>query len=220
MARGTWGGTLDPHIFKVNVLFLKGTSQQQWGFKLRDAVTNDNSAQEVADQVLSVIGTTFRNILTPRDSLRGVDVIQMGAEEGGWAPATTTAGTLDIQQADETPDFTAAAVNLKSEIRKRYGQGRFFLPVVYEGDVSNNVINGTGVTHMNLIIDALTSNFTGDPVTHDLILVNAHPLLPARGTVGGAGYRPEIPASWYDVVSLRLNTLVTSLRSRKAGVGS
>jgi hypothetical protein len=220
MARGTWGGTLDPHIFKVNFLFLKGTSKCQWGFKLRDVGIQDNTAQEVADQCLSVLGNPFRTILTPRDSLLGVDVLQLGSEEGGWAPASPGVGTQDITEADETPDFTSCAVNLKAEIRKRYGQGRFFLPIVYEGDVGGNIINNNGVIHVNNVLTPLQSNFTGDPVTHDLILVNAHPLLPMRGTIGGAGFRPEIPASWYDVTSVRINTLVTSLRSRKAGVGS
>jgi hypothetical protein len=83
---------------------------------------------------------------------------------------------------------------MKSEIRKRYGQGRFFLPIVSESDVDGNTINSSGLARVAFVTNDLTDNFTGSTTLHDLILVNAHPLLPARGTIGGSGFRPEIPA--------------------------
>lgn len=220
MPRGTWGGALDPHIFKVNIRFYMGASKCQTGFKLRDVGVNDNSAQDVADQVDTVLTTAFRGILGTNDGVEGIDVTVLGSEEGGWHPVTTQTGTHTFTAGEEEPNYMAACVQLKSEIRKRYGQGRFFLPICSEDSVSGNILSTGGITRVQSIIDPITSNFTGDPVTHDLILVNAHPLLPARGAVGTPGYRPEIPASWYDVVSLRMNNLVTMLRSRKAGVGS
>jgi hypothetical protein len=220
MARGTWGGTLDPHIFRVNVRFFMGASKCQWGFKLRDAVLNDNSAQNVADSVLGVVQEHFRGLLTPNDGLEGVDVLRLGSEEGGWAPQVSQAGTLAAVGTLGMPNFTSCNVNLKSEIRKRYGQGRFFLPMVSESDIDGNTINSAGLARIQFLIDDLQDNYSGWTGTHDLILVNAHPVLPARGVIGGPLYRPEIPAQWYDVVSIRVNSLVTSLRSRKAGVGS
>jgi hypothetical protein len=220
MARGTWGGALDANIFKVNFRFYMGASKCQFGFKLRDAVTNDNSAQEVADQVRSVAADPFRALIPAVDGLEGIDVIRLGSEEGGWSPQALQAGTLGAAGENELPNFTSVAVTLKSEIRKRYGQGRFFLPLCVNSDKAGNNLQAAGVTRIQTFLDVLSDNFTGAPETHDLILVNAHPLLPARGVIGGSGYRPEIPASWYDVVSLRINSLVTSLRSRKAGVGS
>lgn len=220
MARGTWGGATDPNIFAVRILFMMGTSLCQTGFKLRDVGVQDNTAQEVADEVSTQLLAGFRGLLKETDSVRGIDVLKMGTDEGGWTPAPVGTGTYTTSAIASMPDFTAVNVSLKSEIRKRYGQGRMFLPMVNEENVNGNVLAASGVTRIQTFIDLITAHFTGDPVTHDLLLVNAHPLLPARPSTSSVVGRPEIPASWYDVVSLRINQVVTSLRSRKAGVGS
>lgn len=223
MAKGTWGGLTDPNIFRVTIRFHRGGQQCQTSFKLRDVAVQDNDAQEVADNVATNIVGAFRNILLTNDVVDGVDVIKMGTEEGGWHPFGTGAGEgqLDISSAGNgTPAFVCANLAMKSEVRKRYGQGRMFLPLVHDGWIDGNVMNSTGVSNFNGLITALTTNYTGDPVTHDLKLVNAHPAIPEHLSVGQPGHRAAVPASWYDVVSLRLNTTVTMLRSRKFGVGS
>lgn len=220
MARGNWGGALDPNVFKVNLLFTMGASKCQTGFKLRDYGVQDNSAQDVAGTVAGVLVTGFKFMLSARDSWLGVDVIKMGTEEGGWDATGAGAGTNGVAANTELPNFICAAVTLKSEIRKRYGQGRMFLPLVDEVELDGNTVNAAGLSAVNAIITLITDNFTGSGLTHDLLLVNAHPALAARGAPGAPGYRAAIPASWYDVVSLRVNSLATSLRSRKAGVGS
>jgi hypothetical protein len=222
MARGTWGGLTDPNIFKVTFRFLLGTSHCQMGFKLRDVAVQDNDAQEVADQVATVLGTPFRSQLTGTDSLEMIDVVKLGTEEGGVHifAAGSGGGTQSSDPGNKAPSFICANIALKSEIRKRYGQGRMFLPLARDEWYDGNTLIGAGSTVVNAFITPLTSNFTGDPATHDLLLVNAHPALPQRGAVGAPGYRAAIPASWYDVVSLRVNNTVTFLRSRKVGVGS
>lgn len=220
MARGTWGGTLDPNIFKVTFRFKLGSSFCQTGFKLRDVGTNDNSAQDVADEVATQLETPFKSILKPTDSLEGIDVVRLGSEEGGWHPFSPTVGLFSMADTEELPNFMCANISLKSEIRKRYGQGRMFLPLISETQVDGNILNSAGVARMNIVLTPLSDHFTGDPLTHDLILVNAHPALPQREAPGSPRYRPAIPASWYDVVSLRINNVATFLRSRKVGVGS
>lgn len=222
MARGTWGGLTDPNIFKVTFRWRSGTSHCQMGFKLRDVAVQDNTAQEVADEVSTQLNTAFRFLIRPIDALESIDVIKLGTEEGGvhqFTPAEGAGG--DTANAGSwLPEFLCANISLKSEIRKRYGQGRFFLPIAQENYIDTNLLNNAGVTAMNGFVNPLIEHFTGDPATHDLILVNAHPALAQRGTVGVPGYRAAIPASWYDVTAVRVNTLVTSLRSRRVGVGS
>lgn len=220
MARGTWGGLTDPNIFLVRLLFLKGTSKCQTQFKLRDVAVQDQSAQDVADEVNTQLTTAFRFLLTPRDTFQGVDVLKLGTEEGAWQPAGAGAGTKNATTLQELPNFMAANLTLKSEIRKRYGQGRMFLPLVDETCVDVNTINSDGINLFNGFTQLMEQHFMGDPVTHDLLLVNAHPAFAGRGTQGQPGYIAPRVASWYDVVSLRLNLIATMLRSRKAGVGS
>lgn len=220
MARGTWGGALDPNVFRVKILFLLGTQKCQTGFHLRDVATNDNSAADVANEVHTQLQQTFRQLLTPRDSYDGVDVVRLGSDEGAGVTATQRTGLLNTSAANDHPTFVAGVLSLRSEIRKRYGQGRMFLPLTSDAYTDGDSINTDGLAGVQPFITALTDHFTGDPVTHDLLLVNAHGVLPAIPPVGTKPGRPEIPASWYDVNTLRLNSLVTSLRSRKVGVGS
>jgi len=221
MARGTWGGALDPNIFKVTIRFRLGTQKCQTGFKLRDVGIDDNSEQDVADEVYAQLQAEFRGLLHQSDdALESIDAQIMGRDTGYSLPATLTDGTLGFGNDVGEPTFMATVVALKSEIRKRYGQGRMFLPTVSEASVDSDVLSAAGQAIYNTFITKVTDHFTGDEVTHDLLLVNAHPLLPAHTNPNTGRTRPEIPASWYDVLSLRLNTVVTSLRSRKVGVGS
>lgn len=220
MARGTWGGTLDPNIFRCTIRFRLGTSKCQTGFHLRDVAVNDNTEQDVATQMQTVLRTPFRGLLSDADAIESWDAAILGQDTGYSLPETAGTGTTGHNATTEAPDFMAAVVALKSEIRKRYGQGRMFWPIFAENMIDENVLSAVGISVLTTVVTAFTDNFTGDPVTHDLLLVNAHGLIPQHGAPGLPGYHPEIPPSWYDVLSLRLNTVVTSLRSRKAGVGS
>jgi hypothetical protein len=220
MARGSWGGITDPNIFRCTIRFRLGTAKCQTGFHLRDVAFNDNSEQDVAEQMQTVLRSTFRGILSDADAIESWDAAILGQDTGYSLPETTGTGSTGHNATTEAPDFLCAVVALKSEIRKRYGQGRMFWPIFAENMVDENVLSSTGISVLTSLVTAFTDNFTGDPVTHDLLLVNAHDVIPQHGTVGTPGYHPEIPRQWYDVLSLRLNTVVTALRSRKAGVGS
>jgi hypothetical protein len=223
MARGTWGGVLDPSIFRVTYRFTLRGQKCQTSFKLRDVATNDNSAQDVADEVHTQLTPGFRNLLLYTDGIELIDVIKIGTEEGGvhlYSPADGQGQVNDGGGPTGVPSFVTANVSLKSEIRKRYGQGRMFVPVVTQEWIDGQFLNNSGNTAIQAWLTAMSDHFMGDPATHDLILVNAHPALPLRGAPGQPGYRAAIPASWYDVVSLRINTTLTTLRSRKAGVGT
>lgn len=220
MARGTWGGALDPNIFRCTIRFRLGTQKCQTGFHLRDVGIQDNSEQDVAEEMQTQLLTIFRGILTTNDFIESWEAALLGGDTGYSLPEVNGAGTNAYAASTAEPSFLAACVALKSEIRKRYGQGRMFWPIANEPMVDGDVFSTTGVNVLTGVVNVFTDHFTGDPVTHDLLLVNAHGLLPQRGAPGAPGYRPEIPPSWYDVLSLRLNTVVTSLRSRKVGVGS
>lgn len=220
MARGTIGGVGDPNIFIVTLKFLLGLSRCQTSFKLRDKLLNDNTEQEVADEVNAQLAAAFRAMLTAEDKLEGVDAKIMLSDGGAFSNVAVQAGTLAIEGIKKLPTFTTANVAMKSEIRKRYGQGRMFLPVRSEDDVDGDSISQAGLNRINTFIAAMNTHFTEAGGNNDLILVTAHGILPARAAQGNFPGRPQIPASWYDVVSLRLNTLLTPLRSRKAGVGT
>lgn len=222
MARGTWGGVTDPHVWRVNFRFTLASSHAQFGFFLRDRVLNDNTSQDVVDEVLAQLDLPFRSLLSPQDVLESIDAVMLGTEDGATLVRTPAQGQggSTVTSDGKLPNFVAANVSLKSEIRKRYGQGRFYLPVVNEQHVTQNLLNNDGVTAINGFITPLVDHFGVGTLSNDLILCNAHPAKPQRLTPGVPGYRPALPASWYDVVSVRVNTEVTMLRSRKISVGT
>lgn len=219
MARGVWGGEGDPHVFQVMIRFRLGVSQCQTGFKLRDMLVQDNSEQEVADQVGAVIVPVFKGLLDVGDKVEGVDAKLLGSDTGAWFNVAAPAGTRNIGAGYKISSFMAANVAMKSEIRKRYGQGRMFIPLRSQADVGDDSLTQGGLNLANAWITALTDNFMVGPEDGDLRLVTAHGVLPARGQTANYPGRAEVPASWYDVVTLRVNSITTALRSRKAGVG-
>lgn len=220
MARGTWGGVGDLHVWKVNIRFTRSGSKCQSGFHLRDRVFNDNTEQEVADQVATVMEAGFRSFLIAGDAVEGVDVLRLGSDLGAWHPTAVGAGTFGAGGTENVPAFMAVNISLKSEIRKRYGQGRMFWPISSDAWFDGDILSASGTARFQPVIDAMTSNFGVQNVSPDLILCNAHPAFAGVGVVGQPGYQAPRPASWYDVISIRLNNRVTFLRSRKLGVGS
>ena len=77
-----------------------------------------------------------------------------------------------------------------------------------------------GLAAFTAFVDALTATYVGASTGQEWILVNSHPALLAGRPNGTRPSVAAVPASWYDVTSIRLNTQVGSLRSRKQGVGS
>ena len=220
MAKGTIGGIADQNVFKVNVRFKINQQECQTGFKLRDVAVNDNSVQDVIDTVVPWVNDSFRTILSTADAIVGVDCIKLHSEEGAEHLFVNLFGTQAQSNTQKIPGFIAVGIALKTSIRKRYGQGRMFWPIRDENLIDQDFLNAAGVTAIQGVIDALTTLFTGDQLTHDLLLVNSHEVLAPRAAHGSTPARLEIPPTWYDVDVVKLNTTITGLRSRKVGIGA
>jgi hypothetical protein len=213
-------GLTDPNIFKVRIRFQIGQNQCETGFKLRDVATQDNTPATVSATVEPWAHTNFRTLLNSDDTLVAVDVLKMGTDEGHEHLFINEHGTRDDGAGALVPSFLAVNISMKTQLRKRYGQGRMFWPIRAESQVQQDSIAPGAIAGFQGVLDALTGLFTGDPITHDLILVNTHGILPPRAAHGSTPARPEIPASWYDVESFKVNLPLTSLRSRKVGIGA
>jgi len=219
MADGEWGGALQVHPLQIKISWLVGTNVQQTGFYLRAAAANIADAEEAATEVAQWVTDHFRNLLRVEHRVLSIDATDLVRREGFTISPASQMGTAGGDASLTLPGFVAAVVSLKSAKRTRYGQGRMFLPVVNEGMVYGDVIAPTSVPAFQGTIDELVDAFTGNTLT-GYNLINVHGVLPPRPATGSRPARPEIPPSWYDVQSVRLNLPVTSLRSRKAGVGS
>lgn len=220
MARGLIGAVDAPNIFKVTFRFNLFDSQCQTGFKVRDLALNDNTVQNVLDVFDPWFLTNFRPLLNQADRLVALDVVKMGTEEGLEKIYNGIAGSRINGGTSIPPAFLAANISMKTQLRKRYGQGRMFWPLRDDNLFDGDKLNGAGVAAIQSVVDALLALTTGSVLTHDLRLVNTHGTLPPKAATPSRPARPEIPPSWYDVDTVRVNEPVTALRSRKIGIGA
>lgn len=220
MAKGTLYGLTDPNVFKCSIRTRIEGQLVQTGFKLRDLAVQDNTPATVGAAVQAWVDDHYKALFLVTDDIVGIDVIKMGSDEGWIHDYSNTHGTASITTGTWHAPFIAVNIGLKTSARKRYGQGRMFWPMRFESWSDGSVLNSTGITAIQGVIDALLDAFSGSVVDHDLVLVNTHPTLPPKVATSTSPARPEIPASWYDVESVKLNTYITTLRSRKVGIGA
>lgn len=220
MARGQWGGGFDVRPRRCTISFRLGLSECKTGFHLRAATTEFPSEQDVANAVGDFATTNFRTILTTGDELLGVDVVNLMTGEGFSISYNNQPGTNASVGAGLLPSYVMSSVVLKGELRRRYGQGRMYWPVRPEGWVDADALNATGTAALEGVLTSFETRFVRPGASSGLIACNVHGVLPPMAATPSRPARPEIPASWYDVTSTRLNTTVSFLRSRKAGVGS
>lgn len=219
MADGQWGGALQVHPLQIKISWLVGTNVQQTGFYLRAAAVNIADAEEAATEVAQWVTDHFRNLLRVEHRVLSIDATDLVRREGFTISPASQMGTVGGDASLTLPGFMSAIISMKSAKRTRYGQGRMFWPVVNEGMVFGDVIAPGSVAAFQGTLDELADAFTGNTVG-GYNLINIHGVLPPQPATGSRPARPELPPSWYDVQTLRLNLPLTSLRSRKAGVGS
>lgn len=217
---GPWGGVLNQRVFRVKIAFKLGQSNCQTGFHLRDVGVNTLDPDDVVELVRPWADTHFRALLKVTDSLVGVDAMNLVSKEGAAHSFTTTAGSMAVDAVTSGPSFLMVPITLKGERRTRYGQGRMLWPVVNDLHTSGDALSAAGASTFQGVIDELAELFIGPAITTNAHLINLHELLPSTRPHKGDEPLPEVPATWYDVTSIRLNTTLSSLKSRKVNVGS
>lgn len=218
MPRGTWGGIADPKVVRMKIQWQQGTSKCQTGFHLRAGTLELADAENAVSEVVDWVTVNFRTLLMDTDTLMSVDGMLLDDNTGFTHAFANVKGTIPAGT-QILPGFVTAVVNAKGELRRKYGQGRMLWPVRSDGYVDGDTMSAGGQAAYQGVVTALADKFVGDPLLKEYVLVNAHAAKDAHTNVGGT-VRPAIPASWYDVTALQLNTSVSMLESRKAGRGS
>lgn len=218
--RGQWGGGFEVKPWKCTINFRLGVSRCVTGFHLRATALAFPTPAQVAAAVNDFAVTNFRTLLTSADEVLGVDVVNMVTGEGASTNLANQPGTLGVAAAGILPSYVMAPISLKGELRRRYGQGRMYWPIRNEVWVDGDALNATGTAAVEGVLDSFNDRFIDTTVVDRLAAINVHGVLPPLAATPSRPAREEIPASWYDVTSARLNTTLSFLRSRKAGVGT
>jgi hypothetical protein len=212
MAEGEWGGAFAQNLFRAVITFKRLGQNCQTGFQLRDVGINNLSAEDVAEEVAEFATTQFIKCLHTTDQVTGIDVLNLKTDEGFSITPPLTNGAAAGAPA---PSYMQVTLSLKGSKRKRYGSGRMLLPVSLVDSISgNNLLPLHQTAIYEPILNDLSERFIGPAITTSMHLVHAHKAMPALGN------RPALPAMWYDITSLRLNTSLSAVRSRRQGSGS
>lgn len=218
MATGEWGPNVgQSRVFRATIKWVQSGQRCSCSFHLRDMGVAGQTPQDVANAVDAMVQTpAWRAPWSNLDSFESVDVVNLSSAEGHTIAYPNLKGTADV---NIEPSFSAVVVNLIGGLRRRYANGRFFLPVRGSIDRTADQLSPGGVTKINGALAELQTRFMDDGLTAELRLVHLHGAKPARQTKKGAQL-PAVPASWYDVTAIKVNRAITPLRSRKVGVGS
>lgn len=218
---GSWGGTGDIHPLRVRISFTLDSVKAQTGFVLRDQSLAPSNPQDCAENVGAFVEANMRGLFYNIDRFDGVDVLDLTTGEGGGYSFNNIVGSLPNNNAEALPSYVTASIAMKGELRRRYGQGRMLMPVRAEHFSDRNVLNGAGVAAFNGFITAMQSQYMETVFsTKRYRLITVHGVIPPRAATPTAPARPEVPPTWYNVTSLRLNSVMSFLRSRKVGVGT
>lgn len=219
MARGPVGaGDGQTEVWDVKLKWVFNGSQMQTGFSLRKGAALLATEQDMANNVDTALRPTFRTLLATTATYLGVDVVNVVTREGASVSPTGVVGT--VSNVGLGPAFITAVLSLKGELRTRYGQGRMLLPVVSESFYDIETLSPGALAIINPFITALADTYIGAESGQEFVMVNHHGPLAAGRNAPRVPALAAVPATYYDVTSARLNTAVSFLRSRKAGVGS
>lgn len=196
-------------VFRVTYRMSVRNQQIQLGYHLRDVLIPNRNAENAADDSETFWNTNFKPALSNDVTLQRVEVQRVNDADYFAKEQTGNVGTLNL--ALQSTGF-ALAVTLKSPSRRRNRNGRFFWPAA--GSWANDTIAGGALNTINAAAAALVSTYTGLVIVGDWQLV----------VVGKAGVLDTgIPLNakiWTDVTSIKVNPVVSSLRSRKVGIGA
>ena len=218
MARGLVGtGSGQTSILDVKLTWVMQASRMQTGFSIRRGAAAAATEQDLANHVNTNLATSFRAILPMSAQFTGVDVVDVTTKVGAAVSTTNTPGTALGSLA---PGFVTAVLSLKGELRTRYGQGRMHLPCMIDEWANYETITTAASDVYQTFVTALSNLYVGAEVGQEWVMVNHHPALAANRPNNTRPGVLAVPASWYDVTSIRLNPQVGTLRSRKQGVGT
>lgn len=213
---GPWGNPLtQSHPLQVRISFTIGGVQCQTGFKLRDQSATASNPQHCAENVGAFCEANFRQLFQVEERLDGVDVLDLVTGEGGGYSFNNVTGTANTGGPTLMPTYVTAPVSMKGELRRRYGQGRMILPVRLEAWCDGTTLNGAGVAAINGFLTAMQAEYMASPVTKTYRLITAHGIIAPKAATPTSPARPQVEPTWYDVTTLRLNTRLSFLRSRR-----
>lgn len=196
-------------VFRVTVGMGCRGQRLQTSFHVRDFGIPNATVESIHGEIKPWVLAAFRAAMPNDLAIQRLEVQRLiensyFAEDFIGIAGTTNGGM--------TTSFMASCVTLKSNLRSRHANGRMFWP--FAGTAVNDAATGSVLANLNLAAADMLTRWGGVIIVGEAkLVVVGKPLL--GGTPSEAN-----PPRWTDVEQVRVNPIVSALRSRKAGVGS
>lgn len=196
-------------VFRITVMMSCRLQQMQFSYHLRDVGVPTSTAEDAHADAKAWLNTIYRPALSADVAITRLAVERL-VEGSYFAEDFAALNGSGSQQQLITSQ--ALCISLKSNLRSRHANGRMFWPA--SGAPSNDRASGPGFDTIVTAAAATATRWTGSALltNRKLVVVGAGIADPATGVLG--------PPRWTDVETIRVNPVITNLRSRKVGVGS
>lgn len=197
-------------VYKFNIHMTIRNMEMVTGFHCRDVLVPNTSPEEAHAEIKPWVLGAFRAALTRQAQITKLACTRLNDGAFFDESFTATPGQYNV---DTTSTMLALTAAFKSNNRSRKANGRMFLPYAGPPD-ADRAQQGT-LDAWNTAMAALMTLVGGVIIVGQmkLVVVGQNPAQVKDG--------PTIePRQWNDVVAIRVNPIVTSVRSRRAGVGS
>lgn len=196
-------------VFKIIVMMECRLQQIQFSFHLRDTGVPTSTAQNAHDDALEWLNTIYRPCLSSQVAVKRLSAERLITKEYHQTEFAALTGLYGEAQKLTT---NALCISLKSNLRSRHANGRMFWPL--GSDPINDRANESGFNVIATAAAATAARWTGIAAltNRKLVVVGAGAPDPVTGAPGAP--------RWTDVETVKVNPVVTNLRSRKVGVGS
>lgn len=195
-------------VFKVTFRFSLRNQQIQTGFNLGDVGLSNETAQTTLDDVVGFYAAKMRQALSNEINLQRISVERWLDGDYAAQEFVNQPGTLGLSMQST---FLALAISVRSGSRLRIANGRFFWPAA--GSWANDTIAGSGLATATQMVADMSDRYLGNPLFDRWHIGTVH--RPKKDNAG----QPIGVHKYTEATTLRLNPLVTTVRSRKVGVG-
>ena len=197
-------------VFRCTLSMQVRLQKIQTALHLRDIGVPNEDAESCHTHFETWMNDHFRLALSSNVSIVRLAVEEIRTKEYFAKDYTGVTGSSSYAL---NSTMEAVAISLKSTSRSRHANGRMFWPLL--GTPQSDQVDAGALVTFQTQAASLADRYISGTVTLDrfqLVVIGAPaPSLTTPNTN---------PKRWTDVTNIRVNPVVTSLRSRKVGVGS
>jgi hypothetical protein len=196
-------------VFRITHKMVIRQQHMQFSYHLRDALIPNMTSEDAFNDAEAFMNASLLPAFSAQVTFERLEAERLITKEFFAKDYVNKTGAV---QGAFRSTMLCTCVSLKSASRSRHRNGRMFWPA--HGDLNNDVLDGPVLQGFTTAAAAMAAKWVGQVIVGNFNVVVVGRLAPAQ--VG----LPFGPPFWTDVTTIRVNPIVSALRSRKVGVGN